>query len=129
MYCACIYIACSLMGGERERERERKQCSLKQQCIEVFSHLMWPGSKRCRTTSSLWWASLWRATVIDERFEAGGAVGVFTHDDTVVGYHINVGLHHATVVLQRNYVNIGLVGTHLLQRTEKNIHTVGTMQH
>ena len=58
---------------------------------------------------------------MDETLETGGAKGILAHDNAVVGHNIDVGLYHAAIVLQRNYVNVGVTRTHLLRVKKRHI--------
>ena len=80
----------------------------------MSAHLQWSRSQWSGATALLWWASLRRVSIGDEGFEAGGAVWIITHDDVVVGHHVNVGLHHATIVFQWNYIDVAVKRAHLL---------------
>ena len=83
-----------------------------QAAVGKFTNLQCSGSHWSR--AFLWRAPLGRVPIGNERFEAGGAVRIVTHDDVVVGHHVNVGLYHAAVVVQWNYVNVAVNWTHLL---------------
>ena len=51
---------------------------------------------------------------MEQSFLTDSTIWVFAHDGTVVGNHIDAGLHHAPIVVQRNYVNVAMTGAHFL---------------